>query len=56
MLRLLRDAARAREDAETAASARLLQTWTRAIVRDRVLRGKPPSSFLGPNPIERPKA
>ena len=55
MLRLVPDAARERQDAETAASARLLQAWTRAIVRDRVLRGKLPSSFLGPNRFERPK-
>ena len=39
MLRLVSNAAREREDAETAASARLLQRWVAAVTRDRVLRG-----------------
>ena len=55
MIRLVSDAAREREDAETAASARMLRRWTQAVTRNAVLSGKLPSSFLGPNPIERPK-
>ena len=56
MLRLVHDAAREREDAETAASARMLRRWTQAVTRNAVLSGKLPSSFLGPNPLKRPKA
>ena len=55
MIRLVHDVSREREDAETAASARLLQTWTQAVTRNAVLSGKLPSSFLGPNRFERPK-
>ena len=55
MLRLVPDAARERQDDEIEASARMLQAWTRAIVRNAVLSGKLPSSFLGPNRFERPK-
>ena len=41
MIRLVRDTAavREREDVEIEASARLLRHWTRAVTRDRVLRG-----------------
>ena len=38
-LRLVSDTARERQDDGTDASARLLQHWTRAVTRDRVLRG-----------------
>ena len=57
MIRLVHDTAATseREDAETAASAQLLRHWVRAVTRNAVLSGKLPNSFLGPNPIERPK-
>ena len=56
MIRLVRNVTRKREDAETAASARMLRRWTQAVTRNAVLSGKLPSSFLGPNRFERPKA
>ena len=34
----------------------MLRRWTQAVVRNAVLSGKLPSSFLGPNPLKRPKA
>ena len=34
----------------------MLRRWTQAVTRNAVLSGKLPSSFLGPNPLERPKA
>ena len=36
------------------ACAAMLRRWTQAVVRDRVLRGKLPNSFMGLTPPKRP--
>lgn len=58
MIRLV-DGERPQPDAETEyerATTALLHKWTQAVIRDRILRGKLPSSFMDPNAFERPRA